>query len=258
MAITSLPTQPVMSDAEWETRCDLAALYRIFHHLRMTDLIYTHMTARIPGEKDTFLINNYGDMFDEVTASSLVKMDFEGNVIGDQNSYNEAGFTIHSGVYKARPDVTCVAHTHTNAGVAISITKQGLLPISQDAAVVIDDVGYHDYGTPAGQAECDALGRSCKDINCVLLRNHGLLTLGASIPAALVEASAPGSARSSTVTAAPVWAIRHATAHPMTPPPTITTRACVGNSLCDIRGHPRVRVTFLVDRLSAQIYHRQS
>ena len=187
MAITSLPTQPMMSDAEWETRCDLAALYHIFHHLRMTDLIYTHMTARIPGEEDTFLINNYGEMFDEVTASSLVKMDFEGNVIGDQDSYNEAGFTIHSGVYKARPDITCVAHTHTNAGVAISITKEGLLPISQDAAVVIDEVGYHDYGTPASQAECDALGHSCKDTNCVILRNHGLLTLGASIPAAFLR-----------------------------------------------------------------------
>ena len=187
MAITSLPTQPMMSDDEWETRCDLAALYRVFHYLRMTDLIYTHMTARIPGEENTFLINNYGEMFDEVTASSLVKMDFDGNVIGDQGSYNEAGFTIHSGVYKARPDVMCVAHTHTNAGVAISITKQGLLPISQDAAVIMDDVGYHDYGTPSTQAECDALGRSCKNINCVILRNHGLLTLGTNIPAAFLR-----------------------------------------------------------------------
>ena len=187
MTITSLPTRPMMSDAEWETRCNLAALYRIFHHLRMTDLIYTHMTARIPGEDNTFLINNYGEMFDEVTASSLVKMDFEGNVIGDQGSYNEAGFTIHSGVYRARPDVMCVAHTHTNAGVAISITKQGLLPISQDAAVVIDEIGYHDYGTPATQAECDALGLSCKEVNCVILKNHGLLTLGTTIPTAFLR-----------------------------------------------------------------------
>lgn len=187
MAITTLPTYPEMSEAEWQTRCDLAALYRILHHLRMTDLIYTHMTARIPGEENTFLINNYGDLFDEVTASSLVKMDFDGNVIGDQNSYNEAGFTIHSGVYKARPDVNCVLHTHTRAGIAISITRQGLLPISQDAAVVIDDVGYHDYGTPATESECEALGRSCKDVNCVILRNHGLLTLGMSIESAFLR-----------------------------------------------------------------------
>ena len=187
MAITALPTRPEMSGAEWQTRCDLAALYRILHHLRMTDLIYTHMTARIPGEENTFLINNYGDLFDEVTASSLVKMDLEGNVIGDQNSYNEAGFTIHSGVYKARPDVNCVLHTHTRAGIAISITKQGLLPISQDSALVIDDLGYHDYGTPASASECEALGRSCKDVNCVILRNHGLLTLGLTIESAFLR-----------------------------------------------------------------------
>ena len=97
MALTSLPTRPEMSEAEWQTRCDLAALYRILHHLRMTDLIYTHMSARVPGEDGCFLINNYGELFDEVTASSLVKMDLMGNVLGDQDSYNEAGFTIQRG-----------------------------------------------------------------------------------------------------------------------------------------------------------------
>tara|TARA_B100000029_G_scaffold483927_1_gene535585 strand:- start:188 stop:949 length:762 start_codon:yes stop_codon:yes gene_type:complete len=186
MAITSLPKRKGMSDAEWTTRCDLAALYRILHHLRMTDLIYTHMTARIPDEDGTFLINNYGELFDEVTASSLVKMDMDGNVIGDQDSYNEAGFTIHSGVYRARPDAQCVLHTHTRAGIAVSISKQGLLPISQDATVVLPEIGYHDYGVPASVEECDALGRSCKSANCVILRNHGLLTLGQSIPAAFL------------------------------------------------------------------------
>ena len=114
-------------------------------------------------------------------------MDMQGNVIGTQDNYNEAGFTIHSGVYKARPDVNCVMHTHTRAGIAISISKQGLLPISQDSTVVIDDLGYHDYGTPASESECDALGRSCTDVNCVILRNHGLLTLGATIPAAFLR-----------------------------------------------------------------------
>jgi ribulose-5-phosphate 4-epimerase/fuculose-1-phosphate aldolase len=187
MAVKNLPARPEMSEVEWQTRCDLAALYRILHYLRMTDLIYTHMTARIPSEEGQFLINNYGELFDEVSASSLVKMDLEGNVIGDGDSYNDAGFTIHSGIYKARPDVTCVIHTHTRAGIAISMTKQGLLPSSQDALVVMDDLGYYDYVTPASRDECNTLGRSCQDVNCVILRNHGLLTLGRSIPAAFLR-----------------------------------------------------------------------
>lgn len=175
------------SDIEWQSRCDLAAAYRALHHLRMTDLIYTHLSARVAGEPDCFLINDYGEMFDEITASSLIKMDFDGNVIGAGGSYNEAGFTIHSGIYRARPDVTCAMHTHTTAGIAVSMTREGLLPASQDALVVFDDLGYHDYGTPASAAECEALGRSCQGVNCIILRNHGLLTLGASIPAAFVR-----------------------------------------------------------------------
>ena len=187
MTVSNLPAQPGMSEAEWQTRCDLAALYRILHHLRMTDLIYTHMTARIPGEENTFLINHYGELFDEITASSLIKMDMDGNVIGDQSSYNEAGFTIHSGVYRARPDAMAVVHTHTRAGIAVSMTKQGLLPLSQDATVVYGELGYHDYGPPASESECEALGRSCRDANCIILRNHGLLTIGNNIPAAFLR-----------------------------------------------------------------------
>ena len=105
-----------MTDAEWQTRCELAALYHVVNHLGWTDLINTHMSARIPGEPNTFLINNYGEMFDEITASSLVKMDMDGNVLGEGGRFNNAGFTIHSGVYKARPDAMCVMHTHTRAG----------------------------------------------------------------------------------------------------------------------------------------------
>ena len=187
MAVTSIPPNPIMSHEEWKTRCDLAALYHVLHHLRMTDLIYTHMTARVPGEEGTFLINNYGEMFDEVTASSLIKMDLDGNVIGDNNRYNEAGFTIHSGIYKVRPDAKCILHTHTRAGIAISMTESGLLPLSQDAMVVMDEVAYHDYGIPATVEECDALGVSCKNANCLILRNHGLLTVGPTIPAAFVR-----------------------------------------------------------------------
>jgi ribulose-5-phosphate 4-epimerase/fuculose-1-phosphate aldolase len=110
-----------MTDAEWQTRCDLAALYRVVHHLGWTDLINTHMSARIPDAPHTFLINRYGEMFDEVTASSLIKMDMDGNVLGTPGQFNNAGFTIHSGVYKARPDANYVMHTHTRAGAGVSL-----------------------------------------------------------------------------------------------------------------------------------------
>lgn len=174
-----------MADAEWQTRCDLAALYHVVHHLGWTDLINTHMTARIPGEPDTFLINRYGEMFDEVTASSLVKMDLDGNVIGDQGRFNAAGFTIHSGVYRGQPKANCVLHTHTRAGAGVSLVRGGLRPISQDALHVLDDVAYHEYGVPTSQEECDALAESCQHGSCLVLLNHGLLTWGETIHGAL-------------------------------------------------------------------------
>ena len=157
------------------------------NYLGWTDLINTHMTARIPGEPHHFLINNYGEMFDEITASSLVKMDIDGNVLTPGGAYNAAGFTIHSGVYKARPDANCVLHTHTRAGAGVSLLHSGLRPISQDALHVIDDVVYHDYGVPTSEEECEALGRSCANGSCVVLRNHGLLTLGETIHGALMR-----------------------------------------------------------------------
>ena len=174
-----------MSEAEWQARCDLAALYRITDLYGWTDTINTHMSARIPGEPTAFLINNYGDLFHEITASSLVKLDLDGTVYSKDGSFNAAGFTIHSGVYKARPDVNCVMHTHTRAGTGISVLKKGLRPISQDALAVLDEVVYHEYGMPTSQEECDALGVSCQQGSCVVLRNHGLLSVGATIPAAL-------------------------------------------------------------------------
>ena len=174
-----------MSEAEWQARCDLAALYRITDVYGWTDTINTHMSVRIPGEPTAFLINNYGDLFHEITASSLVKMDLDGTVYSKDGSFNAAGFTIHSGVYKARPDVNCVMHTHTRAGTGISVLKKGLRPISQDALAVLDEVVYHEYGMPTSQEECDALGVSCQQGSCVVLRNHGLLSVGATIPAAL-------------------------------------------------------------------------
>ena len=184
MAVTSLNAKQNTTEMERETRCNLAALYRILHHLRMTDLIYTHMSARVPGETGTLLINRYGDLFDEVTASSLVKMDFDGNVIGDQSRYNEAGFNIHSGVYMARPDVNCVMHTHTRAGVAVAASQRGLLPVSQHSLIVLGEIGYHDYGGLGVLEEREAVGRSCSKADCIIMRNHGLLTLGDTIQAA--------------------------------------------------------------------------
>lgn len=170
-----------MTEAEWQTRCDLAALYRVVDHLGWTDLINTHMSARIPDEPNTFLINRYGEMFDEVTASSLVKMDMDGNVLGAAGPFNNAGFTIHSGVLKARPDANCVMHTHTRAGAGVSLLRNGLRPISQDALQILDEVAYHEYGVPASAEECEALGRTCANGNCVVLLNHGLLALGPSV-----------------------------------------------------------------------------
>jgi ribulose-5-phosphate 4-epimerase/fuculose-1-phosphate aldolase len=177
----ALKLHPGMTDAEWQTRCELAALYHVVEHLGWTDLINTHMSARIPDEPNTFLINNYGEMFDEITASSLVKMDMDGNVLGEGGKFNRAGFIIHSGVYKARPDSMCVMHTHTRAGAGISLLRNGLRPISQDALQVLDDMAYHEYGVPATPEECEALGRSCARGSCVVLLNHGLLTLGPSV-----------------------------------------------------------------------------
>ena len=184
MAVTSLNAKQNMTEMEWETRCNLAALYRILHHLRMTDLIYTHMSARVPSEAGTLLINRYGDLFDEVSASNLVKMDFDGNVIGERSRYNEAGFNIHSGVYMARPDINCVMHTHTRAGIAVAASQRGLLPISQHSLIVLDEIGYHDYGGLGVLEEREAVGKSCSKADCIIMRNHGLLTLGDTIPAA--------------------------------------------------------------------------
>jgi ribulose-5-phosphate 4-epimerase/fuculose-1-phosphate aldolase len=182
----SLVQDPVeTSEAEWAARCELAALYRVVDHLGWTDLLDTHMSVRVPGEPGCFLINHYEEMFDEITASSLIKMDLDGKVYGKQGRFNAAGFTIHSGVYKSRPDVNCVMHTHTRAGGGVSLMKQGLRPISQDALHVLDDVVYHHYGVPATVEECEELGKSCQKGSHVVLLNHGLLTTHSTLPGAL-------------------------------------------------------------------------
>jgi ribulose-5-phosphate 4-epimerase/fuculose-1-phosphate aldolase len=171
---------------EWDMRVQLAACYRLAAYFQMTDLIYTHFTARVPGPEKHFLINPYGMMFHEVTASSLVKIDLDGKVVED-NGYpvNEAGYIIHSAVHRVREDAKCVLHTHTQAGCAVSTLKEGLLPISQFANFYYGRIGYHDYeGLALDSSECERLARDLGDRSILILRNHGLLTCGHSVAAA--------------------------------------------------------------------------
>jgi ribulose-5-phosphate 4-epimerase/fuculose-1-phosphate aldolase len=175
----------LVNEAEWQTRVDLAACYRLVHHYGMTDLVYTHLTARVPGPEHHFLINRYGLLFNEITASNLIKIDLEGKIVGaegDPSLVNYAGFVIHSAVHKARPDVACVMHTHTNAGMAVSALKCGLLPITQTAMRFFGRIGYHDYEGPAlDMAEQARLVADLGPHDAMILRNHGLLVCGASI-----------------------------------------------------------------------------
>jgi ribulose-5-phosphate 4-epimerase/fuculose-1-phosphate aldolase len=182
--VQSESVQHRVSKEEWDMRCDLAAAYRLAAHYRWTDLIYTHFSARVPGT-DYLLINPYGMMFDEVTASSLVKIDEEGNVIDDVTGLgiNRAGFVIHGCVHQARPEIACVIHTHTRAGVAVSAQKHGLLPISQHALTLYGEITYHDYEGVA--LEMDERERIASDLGptskAMIMRNHGLLSLGATV-----------------------------------------------------------------------------
>jgi len=174
------------SPAEWETRVQLAACYRLVARYRMTDLIYTHISARLPGAEDQFLLNPYGLMFEEVTASNLVKIDLEGRQLEDgEYGVNDAGFTIHSAIHAARGDVACVMHTHTRAGFAVSCQRQGLLPLNQMALQFYGRLAYHDYeGIALDHDERPRLVRSLGDKRAMILRNHGLLTAGRTIPEA--------------------------------------------------------------------------
>ena len=172
-----------VSAEEWQTRVDLAAAYRLVAHFRWDDLVFTHITARIP-DTEHFLINPYGLMFDEITASSLVKIDIAGNILQDTPfPINPAGFVIHSAVHSARHDVQCVMHTHTLNGVAVSAQKNGVLPISQFSIFVLASLAYHDYEGVA--LRDDEKPRLVADLGMnthLMLRNHGLLTVGATIP----------------------------------------------------------------------------
>ena len=184
--VTAMPTR--MSAEEWQTRRDLAACYRLVDLFGWSDLINTRITARVPGRDDHFLINPYGLLFEEVTASSLVKIDAEGNKVEPSDcEVNSGGFAIPSAVHRARPEVACVLHTHSIAGCAVSMQKDGLLPLNQHALQVISDVVYHDYeGTGRNPQERARLLADLGDRHIMVLRNHGLLVVGTSIAAAFV------------------------------------------------------------------------
>jgi len=187
MLIPSLKNQ--VSPEEWQLRTDLAACYRLVALYGWSDLVFTHISVRIPGPEHHFLINPYGLMFDEITASSLIKVDKQCNkVIESAFPVNPAGFVIHSAVHAAREDVQCVIHTHTRAGVAVSAQKCGILPISQQSTFVLASLAYHDYeGVAFRDDEKPRLQADMGKANFLMLRNHGLLTAGKSIADAFLS-----------------------------------------------------------------------
>jgi ribulose-5-phosphate 4-epimerase/fuculose-1-phosphate aldolase len=173
-----------VSAEEWQTRVDLAACYRLVALYGWDDLVFTHITAKIPGADNEFLINPYGLMFEEMTASSMVKVDLAGNKLDADNPFpvNPAGFLIHSTIHAARHDAKCVLHTHTSNGVAVSAQKNGVLPISQQSIFVLASLAYHDYeGVALNEDERPRLVRDIGDKTFFMLRNHGLLTVGETI-----------------------------------------------------------------------------
>jgi ribulose-5-phosphate 4-epimerase/fuculose-1-phosphate aldolase len=180
-----------VSPEEWQARVDLAACYRLIDLYGMSDLIANHISMRVPGAPDAFLINAYGLLYEEITASSLLKIDHAGNILakpdfgaGLDYGVNRAGFVIHSAIHMAKPDVNCVVHTHTWAGMAVSTMACGLLPNTQ-TAMRFARIGYHDYdGVVIDTESRAALVTDLGDNNALILRNHGLLTTGATIPEA--------------------------------------------------------------------------
>lgn len=187
--MTSAASRNDMSAEEWDARVNLAAAYRLVALFGWDDLVFTHISVRLPGPDHHFLINPYGFLFEEITASSLVKIDLQGNKVGDSpHMVNPAGFTIHSAVHAAREDALCVMHTHSINGVAVSAQKNGLLPLSQQSLFVLSSLGYHDYeGVALNEAEKPRLVRDLGNNNFLMLRNHGLLTVGATVADAFLS-----------------------------------------------------------------------
>jgi ribulose-5-phosphate 4-epimerase/fuculose-1-phosphate aldolase len=177
-----------VSPAEWQQRVDLAAAYRLVAHYHWDDLIFTHLSARVPGPEHHFLINPYGMLFDEITASSLVKVDLEGHKVMDSPyEINPAGFVIHSAIHAARDDAKCVLHVHSLNGIAVSAQEGGVLPISQQSIFVLASLAYHAYeGVALRDEEKPRLTRDLGDKRFLMLRNHGLITVAESVPDAFL------------------------------------------------------------------------
>lgn len=180
-SVPSIHTQ--VSDEEWELRVNLAACYRLIASYGWDDLVFTHVSARVPGSEEHFLINAYGLLFEEMTASSLVKVDLDGNKVMDTDfEINPAGFVIHSAIHAARPDAHCVLHTHTRAGVAVSAQADGLKPVSQTSLFPYSSLAYHDYeGVALLDDEKPRLVADLGEKRALILRNHGLLTVGPTV-----------------------------------------------------------------------------
>jgi ribulose-5-phosphate 4-epimerase/fuculose-1-phosphate aldolase len=177
------------SPEEWQVRCDLAACYRLVALHGWDDILATHISARIPGRHDMFLINPFGMTFDEITASSLLRVNMDGEIVGESEyAANPAGFTIHSAVHEARPDAGCVIHLHTLDGMAVSATEEGLLPLNQVAIICGRGIAYHDYeGVATNLAERERIQRDLGDRRVMILRNHGTLALGATVAEAFIR-----------------------------------------------------------------------
>jgi len=170
------------SDEEWELRVQLAACYRAFVHYGWTDSIFTHLSARAPDNPRQYLINPYGLLFHEISASNLIKVDFDGKVVSGDYPYNEAGHAIHTAMLKARPDVNVALHSHTRAGMAVSCMACGLLPLTQQANEIRDLLCYHEYGIARSHSEeCDRLAADMADKWIMIMQNHGLLTVGRNV-----------------------------------------------------------------------------
>lgn len=185
--LTALIQQEAQSAEERQTRLDLAACYRLLAHFRMTDLIYTHVSARIPGQDHRVLINPYGTLFHKITASSLVCVDLNQPLAEQSPLVNVAGFVIHGAVHEARANAGCVIHVHTTATIAVSAQEGGLLPISQHALKFYNRLGYHDYfGVAVDDVEKARLAADLGQFDAMLLRNHGALAVGATIPEAFI------------------------------------------------------------------------
>jgi len=182
------PRPAAISEVEWQHRVDLAACYRLVAMFGWDDLIFTHISVRLPGPEHHFLINPYGMMFSEITASSLVKIDLHGQKVdASPSEINPAGFTIHSAIHAAREDAICVLHVHSVNGVAVSAQEDGVLPLSQHAMFVLSSLGYHDYeGVALEEDEKPRLVRDLGNKRFLMLRNHGLLTVGRSVAEAFV------------------------------------------------------------------------